>query len=246
MEDGGGEEDGCSGLHGVEEVLQFASAAGGDDGGLAGVSHRFDDGQVITGLRAVAGLGGRQDDIDAVAIDLLGPFDGVGARGGAAAVDIDFVAGRQFRIDIDVDGDGQRVDAELFDDFRNDFRLAEGGGADGDAVGARVEDFRRGFDILDAAADGERDGAGRRRPFDDVQQGAAVFDGGADVEKREFIGSGGAIGACAFDGIARVGDVDEMDAFDDAAVLHVEAGHDGDWIAHGRSFLINGERKKVV
>ena len=56
--------------------------------------------------QVVVSLGRRQDDIDAVAIDLLGPFDGVGTCGGAAAVDIDFVTRRQFWIDIDVDGDG--------------------------------------------------------------------------------------------------------------------------------------------
>ena len=44
MEDGGGEEDGRTRFHGIEEMLEFACAAGSDDGGFAGIRHRFDDG----------------------------------------------------------------------------------------------------------------------------------------------------------------------------------------------------------
>ena len=51
-----------------------------------------------------------------------------------------------------------------------------------------------------------------------VLQGATV----------ELVGAGGVIGDRRLDRIAGVAQVDEVDAFDDAAVLDVEAGDDAD------------------
>ena len=46
--------------------------------------------------------------------------------------------------------------------------------------------------------------------------------------KRELVGAGRVIGDRRFDRIAGVAQIDEVDALDDAAVLHVEAGNDAD------------------
>ena len=70
-----------------------------------------------------------------------------------------------------------------------------------------------------AAADGQRHEAGFRRALHDVEQYAAVFMACGDVEKAEFVGAGGVIGDGAFDRIAGVAQIDEIDAFDDASVL---------------------------
>ena len=55
---------------------------------------------------------------------------------------------------------------------------------------------------------------------------AAILVAGGDVEKAELVGAGGVIGDGAFDRIAGVAQIDEIDALDDAAVLDVEAGND--------------------
>ena len=68
---------------------------------------------------------------------------------------------------------------------------------------------------------------------DDVEDGAAVLVAGGDVEEAELVGAGGVIGARRLDRIAGVGEIDEADALDDAAVLDVEAGDDADLQHHG-------------
>ena len=70
---------------------------------------------------------------------------------------------------------------------------------------------------------------------DDVEDGAAVLVAGGDVEEAELVGAGRVIGARRLDRIAGVGEVDEADALDDAAVLHVEAGDDADLEHHAAS-----------
>ncbi len=60
----------------------------------------------------------------------------------------------------------------------------------------------------------------------DVEQNAAVLMTRGDVEEAKLVGAGGVIGDGAFDRIAGVAQVDEIDALDDAAFLHVETGND--------------------
>ena len=58
--------------------------------------------------------------------------------------------------------------------------------------------------------------------------------------KRELVGAGGVIGDGGFDRIAGVAQIDEIDAFDDAAVLDVEAGDDADF-EHGSYIGSDGD-----
>ena len=50
-----------------------------------------------------------------------------------------------------------------------------------------------------------------------------------NVEKAQFVGAGGVIGNRGFDRIASVAQIDEIDAFDHAAVFDVEAGNDANF-----------------
>src|SRR6185436_4395958 len=97
---------------------------------------------------------------------------------------------------------------------------------DRDLVGAGSKEH---LDVVDGAypaADRQRHEAGLRRAPDDIQHGAAVFVGGGDVEEAQFVGAGGVVRNRRFDGIAGVAQVDEIDAFDHPAVLHIETGDD--------------------
>ncbi len=49
---------------------------------------------------------------------------------------------------------------------------------------------------------------------------------GRDVEEAELVGARRVVGGRGLDGIAGIDEVDEVHAFDDAAVLDVEAGND--------------------
>ncbi len=131
MEHGGRQQDRGTGFHCLVEMFQFAGAAGGHDLGRRGLFHGADHGQIVPGLGSIAGLAGGEDHRHAERIDFLGPFDGVGAGGGATAVDVHFVAGRHRRVLVHIDRHGHFLSAEFFDHFGDDFRLAEGGAAGG-------------------------------------------------------------------------------------------------------------------
>ncbi len=85
-----------------------------------------------------------------------------------------------------------------------------------------------------AAADRERHEAGFRGAPHHVEHDAAVLVACGDVEKCQLVGAGLVIGNGRGDRIAGVAQIDEIDAFDDAAVFDVEAGDDAD-LEHTRS-----------
>ena len=84
--------------------------------------------------------------------------------------------------------------------------------------------------FIAAHREGHGDGVGDLAH--DLQEGLAPLDGRRDVQHGELVGAGGAVRPAAFDGVARVLDVHEIDALDDASVDHVEARHDGQLAVH--------------
>ena len=50
-----------------------------------------------------------------------------------------------------------------------------------------------------------------------------------DVEEAELVGPRLVIGGSGLDGVAGIPEIDEVDALDDAALFHVEAGYDADF-----------------
>ena len=58
---------------------------------------------------------------------------------------------------------------------------------------------------------------------DDVEDGVALLVACGDVEECQFIGTGRVVDGGLFDRIACITQFDEVHAFDDATVLHVEA-----------------------
>ena len=73
---------------------------------------------------------------------------------------------------------------------------------------------------------------------------AAVLVARGDVEEAQFVGAGLVVGDGAFDGVAGVAQVDEIDALDDAAVLDVEAGDDARLKHYSAAFARAGFFKK--
>ena len=101
-------------------------------------------------------------------------------------------------------------------------------GVDRHLVGAGGEQRADVLDGAHPAADGERHEAGLGRAPDHVEHDGAVLVAGGDVEEGQLVGARRVIGDRRFDRIAGVAQIDEIDALDDAAVLHVEAGNDAD------------------
>ena len=61
---------------------------------------------------------------------------------------------------------------------------------------------------------------------DHIDHGRAVVGRRSDIEKHELIGLLGVVGHRRFHGITGVDQIDEVHAFDDAAIGHVQAGND--------------------
>src|SRR5574340_48665 len=77
-----------------------------------------------------------------------------------------------------------------------------------------------------AAADGQRDEHLRRDRLDDVQDQVAVIAGRGDVEEGQLVGTLVVVARRDLDRIARVAQLDEIDALDDPAAGDVQARDD--------------------
>ena len=86
----------------------------------------------------------------------------------------------------------------------------------------------------DAAADGQRNEDLIGGPLDDVDHRPAAVAAGGDIEENEFVGPFGVVEGGQLDRVAGVAEIDELDAFDDAAIGHVEAGNDASWLGANR------------
>ena len=125
-----------------------------------------------------------------------------------------------------VDGDDHALAAEFLRRLPDELGAGDGGGVDRALVGAGEQQAANVFGSADAAADGERQEDALSGAGDDVEDGVALLVAGGDVEKGKLVGAGGVIKRGLLDRIAGVTQGDEVDALDDAAVLHVEAGND--------------------
>ena len=123
-----------------------------------------------------------------------------------------------------VDGDHDALAAEFLRRRAYELAIGDGGGIDRGLVGAGEQQLPDILRRADAAPDGKRHEADFRGAAHDVEQNAAVLVAGGDIEETQFVGARLVVGDRAFDGIAGVAQVDEFDAFDDAAVFDVEAG----------------------
>src|SRR3546814_20170580 len=86
----------------------------------------------------------------------------------------------------------------------------------------------------------------RRRAGDDVQNRAASFMAGGDVEEAKLVRALRVIDARLFDRIARVLQGNEVHALYDPAAGHVEAGDDADGDGHpGWPPALRSEERRV-
>ncbi len=125
-----------------------------------------------------------------------------------------------------IDGDDHGLGAEVAADGLDQRGIGERGGVDADLVGAGIEDLLSIVRAADAAADGEGDEEFAGSAAHGVEQGLAAFVGRGDVEQDDFVGAFASVARGLRCGIAGVDKIDELHAFDDAAVVHVEAGDD--------------------
>ena len=122
---------------------------------------------------------------------------------------------------------------------RDEIAVAHGGGHDRDLVGAGEQQRADVVQRAHAAAHRQRHEADIRRAPHDVEQDGALLMARGDVEEAELVRARRVIEHRLLDRIARIAQIDEIDALDDAPVLHVEAGNDADF-QHASSPLEGG------
>ena len=121
-------------------------------------------------------------------------------------------------------------------------RVGDGGGVEGGLVGAGLEETANVVLAADAAADGEGDEDVVGGAADHVVDGLALVGRGGYVKEHQLVGLLLAVEAGKLDGVAGVAEVDEGDAFDDAAAVDVEAGDD----AFGKHEYVLPERMSLL
>ena len=114
----------------------------------------------------------------------------------------------------------------------------DGCGVDCDFVGAGADNGARIFERANAAAGGERNGELGGDAANGVEKCRAAIARGGDVEDHEFVGALRVVTCGERDRIAGVAESDEVDAFDDANAVGIEAGNDAVREAHAAAFAM--------
>ena len=114
-----------SGFCRFHEVFHFSGAAGCHDFRRTCLRHRPDDRQIITGFRAVTGFAGRQNNLHAEIVDLLGKIDRISAGRSSATVNVNLVSGGHSRVDVEVNSNRNGIDTKFTDKLFDKLRTAE-------------------------------------------------------------------------------------------------------------------------
>ena len=234
MEDRGGEHRrGVAFADTGHHVVQRPHPARGDHRHMHSVGDGARQGDVITGLGAVAIHGGQQDFAGAEIDHAPGELHRVDAGRPPPAMGEDLPA--ILALDGDLLGIDRHDDALVAEFFRrraHEIRIGDRGRVDRDLVGAGQKQLADVAERAHAAADRQRHEALLGRAGNHVEDRLSVFGGGGDVEEAELVRTGGVIGLSRLDRIAGVDQVHEIDALDDAAVLDVQTGDDAGFEGH--------------
>ncbi len=125
-----------------------------------------------------------------------------------------------------IDGHDDALAAELLGCLAHEVGPRYRGRIDRDLVGTGQQQRADILDPAHPAAHRERHETLLGGAADHVIERVAPLMAGRDVEEAELVGAGCIIDPRLLDRVARIPEIDEIDALDDAAILHVEAGDD--------------------
>ena len=141
--------------------------------------------------------------------------------------------------------------AVSYTDFKSVLRAAEegdqsgafdGGGVDGDFVGPGAD---HGTSVLKgtyASACGERYGKFCGHAEYRIEKSRTLVARGGNVENHKFIGAFGIVASGQNGGIACITQRNEVDAFDDARAVGIEAGNDAVGESHANGLMRRGSQ----
>ena len=125
-----------------------------------------------------------------------------------------------------VDGDDDALAAKDVRPGVDEVGIADGRRVDRNLVGAGGEQVPNVAHRAHTAPDRQRDEDLIGRPLHDVEHRLAAIGRGGDVEEHQLIGAFAVVERGQLDGIAGIAQIDELDAFDDAAAGHIQTGND--------------------
>ncbi len=219
--------------HTIHQMIQIAHPARGDHRHPHGIRDGAGQRQVKAFFGAVTIHRGEQDFTGAVFRHALRPGHRIQAGGSAPAMgeDLPLIRPGGARIN----RHHHTLAAEFLGRFAHKFRPVHRRRVDRGLVGAGQQQLAHIFHRAHAATHGERHEAARRRARHHVKQRVAGIGGSRDIQEGQFIGAGSIIMRRLLHRIAGIAQIDKIDALDDAAILHVEAGNDADLEAHAAS-----------
>ena len=239
MEDAGGQHGiGAANGHAIGQIFQIADTARCDHGHGHGIGHGTRELQIEAALGAVLVHAGQQDLAGTTPGHLLGPAHHVQPHVLAPAMTVHIparphgcAAGADallvlWRAAFGVDGHHDALRAVLVAAGIDSVRVGNGGGVEAGLVGSGIEQAAHIFDAAHATAHGQRNEDLRSHGLDDGQDQVATIAGGRDVQKSQLIRTLGVVACGNFHRVARIAQLQKIDALDHAAAGHVKAGND--------------------
>lgn len=229
MEDAGRQH--CVGMafgHALDQVLQLAHAAGGNDRDTHRIADRPGQFQIEPDPGAITVHAGQQDLAGPEGLHPLRPLDDFQIGLVAPTVGEHLPArGLAFRADaLGVDRDHDALAADPVGRLAHQLRAVHGGGINRDLVGPGIQ---QAADILHrphAATHGQRDKDLARDLLDHMQDGVAIITGGRDIEKGDLVRALRVVAPRDLHRVAGIADADKVHALDDAAGIDIQAGDD--------------------
>ena len=233
-------------LHDLDQVLERARAAAGDDRHVHGLGHRPGELQVVAVLGAVPVHGGEQDLAGSAAPPPRAAHSTASRPVGTApSVEVGLPARglirRRDRARPTGPGVGlrhrprHRLASMATTTHCEPKRRAQTAISSGSCDGRRVQRHLVGPGVqqrphvvlaADAAADGERDEELLGAVAGQFDDGVALLVRGGDVEKDHLVGALAVVAGGQLHRVAGVADVDEVGALDHPALVDVQAGDD--------------------
>ena len=234
----GAEVEHARGEHGVGlalddalgKMLERAHAAARDDGDRHGARNRTGERQVEPGLGAVAVHAREQDLARTAARGLLGPLNGIDARGVAPAgrVDLPFVGARLAGLAhaLGVDGADHSLAAERRGRLRYERGILDRRRVERHLVGTRGDHLAHAGQVAETATHGVGDRDLLGRTCGHIDRGGALIARGRDVEEDHLVGALAVVGRGELHRVARIAQAHKVHALYHATVFYIHAGDD--------------------
>jgi hypothetical protein len=137
-----------------------------------------------------------------------------------------------------IHGQHEHLRTEVAGDFVDDVGTRHGGCVDRRLVGPETEQLVHFGDPADTPSDGEGNEDFLGGAADHVEGGLPVARGGCDIQERELVRAGVVVAVRQLDRISGVAEPFEIDAFDHAAGINVQARDDANGYSHDFSCLL--------